>query len=473
MAWIKEKVTTAIDISDGFARLVAVSSDKTGKYLFVMDSVRVPSDDEKEVAKAVRALLWKHRLMKTTVIASFPRHLVTIRNIQLPTVKDEEIADMAELQAIKFLPYSAEEIATSYKLIEITKEGYADILLVLSQRRLVTRYMSIFDSVGVRIEKLALASEGILAWYSSQQFGYKAPIALIDFDAYHTRILIVRDGKLMFSRSVSFDVLNPHSDKEALLREIRLSFDSYAKDTSGKVSRMILCGSENFPADFSAFVAGKIDIPCQQIRQLRSITARHGAQKFAREVSSMSYTHLLGHACYPDALQINLLPRSVIAQRKESFFKRELVRIGILSLAIIVALFGITEKKMRQKRLYLRRIEARLKQIGPEVSELLKLKENNEVIQNQLSAEGSSIDILREVYRILPADISLALLEYEDGNRVLLRGTAKELSAVFALLPQLEKSPYFTKVKINYATKRTFKHREYADFEIICSLSQS
>jgi len=55
MAWIKEKVTTAIDISDGFARLVAVSSDKTGKYLFVMDSVRVPSDDESCACAAVEA----------------------------------------------------------------------------------------------------------------------------------------------------------------------------------------------------------------------------------------------------------------------------------------------------------------------------------------------------------------------------------------------------------------------------------
>ena len=46
-----------------------------------------------------------------------------------------------------------------------------------------------------------------------------------------------------------------------------------------------------------------------------------------------------------------------------------------------------------------------------------------------------------------------------------------ELSSVFKLLPILEESPYFKNVKINYANKRTFKHKEFADFEIVCALT--
>ena len=106
----------------------------------------------------------------------------------------------------------------------------------------------------------------------------------------------------------------------------------------------------------------------------------------------------------------------------------------------------------------------------PEVTWLLKLKGNAELVQNQLMFKGSSIDILRELYAILPEDISLTIFEFEDKNRILLRGTAKELSRVFDLLPILKKSPYFEEVQINYATKRTFKEKVFADFEIICAL---
>ena len=78
--------------------------------------------------------------------------------------------------------------------------------------------------------------------------------------------------------------------------------------------------------------------------------------------------------------------------------------------------------------------------------------------------------MIRELYTILPEDISLTIFEFEDKSRVLLRGTAKELSRVFSLLPVLEKSQYFENVKINFATKRTFQKKEFADFEIICAL---
>ncbi len=139
-------------------------------------------------------------------------------------------------------------------------------------------------------------------------------------------------------------------------------------------------------------------------------------------------------------------------------------------LLITVAAFGIMEKKVNEKREYLKKIEGRLREIDSEVKKLSRLKGNIELIRGQLMLEGSSISIIREVYEILPEDVSLTLLEFEDKNRVLLRGTTKELSRVFNLLPLLEKSEFFENVKINYATKRTFKQTEFADFEIICAI---
>ena len=44
MFFTKEKLTTAIDISDGFLKVIAVSSDKAGKDLQVLDSKDLPTD---------------------------------------------------------------------------------------------------------------------------------------------------------------------------------------------------------------------------------------------------------------------------------------------------------------------------------------------------------------------------------------------------------------------------------------------
>ena len=470
MVFAKEKLITAVDISDGLVKIAAVSAEKGGRDLHTLDSAELPTDKEKEVAKEVRSLISKNKLGKSLILVSFPRHLVTVRNVRLPTAKEEEVKNMAELQAVKYVPYSQEEMVVAHKVISVTKEGYTDILLILAQRKSVNRYVEIFRHAGIPIEKLTLSSEGILNWYSGLDIKKTDVVAIIDLDSYHTHIQIVENKKLLFSRSVSFNITDPASDRDVLLREIKLSFDSYLKEKDEKISRVILSGSEDYARDFSFFLSDNLSTPCDYIDQFQGFTLKKGESKYLPQFKKASYVHLLGIASQPEKLTINLLPRDIIDKRKEQILRNELIRTMVLSLFVVVIAFGIMEKKISEKRSYLKKIETRLKEIEPEIKELLKLKENIGLIRGQLAFKGSSISIIREVYDILPEDVTLTLFEFEDKNRILLRGTTKELSRVFNLLPQLEGSPYFENVKINYATKRTFKRIEFADFEIICAL---
>lgn len=466
----KEKLTTAIDISDGFVKVVAISANKGERSLYALDSVKLSTDKVKEIAKEIRSLISKNRLGKSHIYVSFPRHLVTIRNVRLPAANEEEVRNMAELQAIKYVPYSREEMVISHKIIETTKDGYTDILLILAQTKSVDRYTEIFRYAGISIEKIALSSEGLFNWYSGLQLDDRQPIAIIDLDRRHTHIQIVKNKKIFFTRSVSFDTINPGSDKTILLREINLSFDSFLKEQNERVPRLILSGSENYSSQISAFLADSLSIPCERVEQLRNIKAKGTANKSLQQFKIASYTYLLGIGSEPEKLTVNLLPREIIDKKRERVLKYELSKTTILFLAVLMIALGIIEKKMYDKRVYLKKIDGRLEEIGPEVKRLSRFKESIELIQNQLMFKGSSIDIIRELYTILPADVSLTLFEFEGKNRVLLRGTTVELSKVFSLLPILEKSPYFENVRINYATKRTFKQKEFADFEIICAL---
>ena len=472
MIFTKEKITTAIDISDGFVKIAAVLNRKNEKTLYALDSARLTVDEEKEVAKEVRSLILKNKLIKPTVLVSFPRHLVTIRNVQLPTTNEEEMRNMAELQAIKHLPYLPEEIAVSFKILDVTKEGYANILLILAQRKLVDRYVNIFKYAGIPIEKLALSSEGIFNRYLNLDLDDSRSVAMIDFDRYHTHVQIARERKLLFSRSIHFDTTSPSPDKDAFLREIRLSFDAYRKEKDEDVSRILLSGSENCVKGFSAFLSDNLELPCGAVGGLEKIPLKDTSGKFLEHFKETSFIHLLGIALQPEKLAVNLLPRDIVEKKKEDTARNELIKTALLLFCIIAVTFGIIEKKINEKRLYLKRIETQLEKIEPAVKRLSRLKENIELVQGQLTFKGSSISIIREVYEILPKGVSLTLFEFEDKNRLLLRGTTKELSGVFNLLPLLEKSPYLGNVKINYATKRTFKNTEFADFEIICTLDK-
>jgi len=469
MKFSKERYITVIDISDGFIKTVAVSHEKGQSFLRFLDSAELPADD-KEITKKIQAIISDRKLGRSVFYVNFPRHMVTIRNVRLPTANPDEVKNMAELQAVKYLPYSREEMVIAHKTIEVTKDGYTDILLILVQKKAVDRILDIFKGAGISVEKIVLSSEGLLAWYLNLRINDKEPVAVIDIDRFHTHIQIIKDGKILFTRSISFNAVDSASTRGELLREVSLSFDSFLKEQELRVSRVILSGSQIYTKNVSAFLRDNLAVSCESIEQLQRIKIKESASKLVNEFGNASYSYLLGVALNPEKLDVNLLPQDVVTSKREQILKAELLRTSILALAVIVAVFGVVYKKISDKKRYLAEINSRLKKIEPEVKRLSKQKANIKLVQDQLTFKGSSIDIIRELYATLPEDVSLTLFEFEDKNRILLRGTAKELSRVFDLLPVLEKSEYFENVKINFANKRTFRNKEFADFEIICPL---
>ena len=467
-----EKLTTVIDISDNLLKVLAISLVKKTKAAGVLDCIKLQSEEEKAIAKEVRTLLSKHKILNSYFIINFPRHLVTVKNVRLPTTNDSEIKNMAELQAIKYLPYSREEMVVSHKVINITPEGYSDALLVLAQKKSVDKYINVFKLAGINIEKIGLSSEGILNWYIELAKGYSGSVAIIDIDMYHTHIQVIRDGALFFSRSVLFDACSAESNKNGLLREIKLSFDTYLKERNEGVSAMLVSGGEAYAKGIGDFLAANIAIPCEIIPQADSLKTEKVSEQILDKIRNYSYVALFGLASHPASLAINLIPQDIITRKNEETAKKELIKSVILLLCVSVAIFAILEKKMLEKRVYLGKLEEKLKTIEPEVTRLSRLKESNEIINDQLVFQGSAIDVIREIYKILPKDVSLTLMEFDDKDRIFLRGTARELSSVFNFLPVLEKSPYFENAKISYATKRTFRQVEFADFEIVCQMGK-
>lgn len=469
MFYKSEKLITGIEIADGILKILAIFKDgKNG--IGVIDCVKLPSEEDRTIAKELGALLSKNKAEHSYFIASFPRHLAVIKNIRLPAATDSEIKSMAELQAIKYLPYSKEEMVVSCKIINTTEEGYSDILLVLAQRKLVDKYVNIFKIAGINVNKIGLSSEGILNWYLGLAKGGEGSTAIIDVDKYHTHIQIAKGNALLFSRSISFDA--DGYDRNTLLKEVKISFETYFKERNEGVSRIVVSGGEDYTNGVLDLLSGNISAPCEIVPQEDCCSEKRFGGQALKRLKEHSYTSLLGLVSNPEFNEVNLIPKEITAWRKEEASKKELVKSMILALCIVAAFFAVLEKKMLEKRFYLQKLDERSKAIGPEVKRLSRVREDIEVIDNQLMFKGSSIDAIREIYDILPKDISLTLLEFEDGARIILRGTAKELSGIFALLPILENSPYFENAKINYAAKRTFRKTEFADFEIVCRMEK-
>jgi Tfp pilus assembly protein PilN len=113
-----------------------------------------------------------------------------------------------------------------------------------------------------------------------------------------------------------------------------------------------------------------------------------------------------------------------------------------------------------------------LNRILPEARQIDEMKKKSEVLRAQAFEAIKVIDILSELHQLIPENLILFILIYEEGNQVILRGQSQDLSSVFKSISTLEKSKFFKSAKVRYATRRKTQTGEVIDFEIVCPLKK-
>ena len=87
-----------------------------------------------------------------------------------------------------------------------------------------------------------------------------------------------------------------------------------------------------------------------------------------------------------------------------------------------------------------------------------------------MDTKNSALEVLREIHKVVPQEIYLTNISFEEGKLISLRGTSKAMSEVFKFVKTLEGLPIFKNVKTKYVTKRRLKGKDLTDFEITCPL---
>ena len=95
-----------------------------------------------------------------------------------------------------------------------------------------------------------------------------------------------------------------------------------------------------------------------------------------------------------------------------------------------------------------------------------------ELAKRTLDAKKSSLNILREIYALVPPEISLGSIDVDENKQVVLKGRGFVMSDVFKFVKKLEDSPIFADVKASYTRTKKEKEgdreTEYVEFEIVC-----
>ncbi len=462
---------TVIEIGPNWLKSAQVERGSKGPRIIQMRARELLSSSDGEISQAIKNLFEDLRLNPNHLITSIPRESVTIRYLSLPSTKETELREMVGFQASRQVPFNPEDLVFDYKVIGSPHEGYSWVMLVVAQREKVERCLKLLQDAGLEPERIGLSSEALfdfyLAYKASQDQATEGCIALIDVDLSSTSLELIDEGKLLYTRSIPLGIHHLLQGRRSeplheLLKEIGLSLRAYQKEKRGeRPEKLVLSKSPPLP-QLKRELKKEIGLPVEVIDPFKGIEGVTPID-WSQEISPLS---VLGLAVGHPGISMDLLPQEVKEKRKAQSRKRELIRMGLTLSLIAMVSFGLFYHSSLRENSYLDHLTSQVELTQPLARRVELMKERVDLFQDQMDRRGSVLDVLRELYRIIPHSISLRTFIYEKNRSVTLKGTAIALSDCFELIPKLEASSLFKGVTVKYASKRKMGRGELTDFQI-------
>lgn len=402
------------------------------------------------------------------LIIILPRNQVTVRNLELPTTDPEEIKDIINIQAGKQTPFSRDEIIADFKTIGLSREHYTKVLLAIIQKAIVNKFLNNLAERKEAVSRIVLSSQVFTNWYPTVAPKIGVPVrnfisngagetfAVLDINDDFSDFCVLSGSGLLFTKLLHFGGrdLSKRTWQKSFLEEIGLSLDAYRKESIGPpFNKVVIVGTN--PKEKSN-------------EDMKDMLAKELSLEALGPFEDAESTSLL--ALNPDKPLMDFLPQGLKQARAKRIKRRELTLTGILILLVASLSVGILLERICTKTLLLKRLDTRLIRLEKETSGLKKENLKINLIESRINAGNSAIEVLRRIHKVIPQEIYLTCVNFEENKQVSLRGTSKDMSLVFKLVKTLEELPDFEDVKTKYVTKRRLKDKDLTDFEITCPL---
>ena len=478
----KKKVITALQIESHWLKVVQVevfSGREKRVSRIVIKEIGSLSDNA--IARTISNLSRELKIDSRFLIISIPRHFATTRNLELPSTNPTEIRDMIELQIGKYTPYTRDEVISDYQIQDSNTEGYSRVMLVIVHRDIVERYLKILEGAGLKTERISLSSEGLLNWLG---FAYKQgrgdkPYALIDVDYDISDFEVILKDKLIFSRSISLGFLQSIGKMDEwqrkFIEEIKHSIYAYQNEMIDKeISKIVISGADMVIIDLDEGVLKeRFGLPVEIIFPSKNIPmTKEALDSYEAGIRNTSISALFGLALTMDKQKINLIPQELQIEKGVKERGRQLYRLGIYLVFILVTISSIFLGRIYKKERYLNQLRQEARRIQEKVERLENMLDEIRTMKKRSRTKNTVLNLLYEIHRVISPEIYLISINFDGEKRLTLRGTSNSMSEIFKFINALEESKYFQDVKTKFVTKHKVKGKELTDFEIICPLER-
>jgi type IV pilus assembly protein PilM len=397
------KKRLVLDVGSSAIRLCELSHTKTGYQLtryYQREVLIEPGADQVERttlrAEALRSLLKEAKMRTRKCVFGVPGQSVFVRNRQLPPVPEHKLTQIVRYEVQQQIPFALDQIALDYGVLDRTEAGGYEVMMAAIKVDVVEKHLEVLRQAKVSAEIVDICPMAAYNWLKhTGEFGDQGEcVALVDFGAATTDIVIERGNKMRFTRSLNSggnDITSaissafgvnfaeaeklkrergfaPSGDPQrdgkggeviggvlgALVRDISQSFRYFrSQPGGGPVSRVILTGGGACLRNVVPYLQRELGMEVRIAQPLAGLAIGPNAQAVSDHPEQAAV--VLGLALRtrePVALALNLIPPRVrqAALRREQalYWAMSLATLGLI-LASIIPITAAKDKNVREQ----------------------------------------------------------------------------------------------------------------------------
>ena len=436
--------------------------------------------DKGGVDVALRAALEGLPVKDAGILCVIPGDVATTKNLEVPSVADEEIESILALQASRHTPFNKDEILTGYIKVGNPKPNFTRVLLIVVKRETVKEKIAILKHAGLDVSAVQFVPEAIARFYAAA-FKLKKtdlPVAIIDVGMQNTNFIVESQLTAVMSRNIPLGIEQLAVDAEAsqqLVNEIKASLDTYDQELiDRKPFRYVLTTNHSALAGLDAKIGEALGVKVEVTPYANFIQTNKAVQEvIAKNFMDETALDVIAPGVAAVKCQTDLVPQEVRDQRALAERGRETFKAGVLVILSLLFLSGALISKVYFKDTFFKRnlVEQYADQ-REEVKNLEKLIAKTKILREYMLARDLPLEAVRELYRLIPQEIYLSNINLDDAGSISLQGVADSMSNVFTFVTALEASPFFESVKTKSTATKKERDKNVATFEIVMQLTK-
>ena len=347
---------------------------------------------------------WSALWQKKLNVAWLPPEHVFIRAAQFPPASPEETRTMVELQLEKLSPIPVTQAVWSLHLLPTAKPGGVQtVILIIAERGVVEQFLGKLEGQGFLADRLELpmldqlqatTAEGNGAWI----FPEGKNSALVAW--WYDRAL----------HSVGLVTLAPGENRAASLKD-QLTHMAWAGELDGWIT-----SPPEWHLVADAAIAGEWESPLREglaapVKILAPLATAELAARTAKRVAAADGSP-------------NLLPPEFAKRYHQQFVDRlwmrglaALLGVYLVGCLIYFVAAGVFDHQTSTK-------EALVAGLSYPYTNSLQLKARYELLKERQALKFAALDAWEAVAEKIPQGVTLDSMNFNDGRRVLLNGTA-------------------------------------------------